>query len=143
MGKCLPKLRFNPSQIQQVKNIINGTGLWLTSSRTNLDLEMEIKAERVLNTADYLGQMSDPEYLRKLPMLYVEFIEGGVFGYASVEDLLEKTPEFFQDFVMKRLREDFHSVYRFAANHFRGRNLYIEGIKWNLTQIKIPKPCVT
>ena len=78
MGKYLHKLRFNQSEIQHVKNIINCTGLWVDLTRIPFTSEKERIAGYVLGTADYLGQMSDPNYLEKLPMLYQELIEGSM-----------------------------------------------------------------
>jgi hypothetical protein len=80
--------------------------------------------------------MSDPNYLEKLPKLHEEYKEGGVFRYPSAQHLMKETPEFFEDFVMKRLIGDFNSIYRFASNHFGGRNLYIDGIRKNIAQLK-------
>jgi hypothetical protein len=136
MGKYLPKLAFNPLQIQHVKNIISCTGVWVDLSRIHFTSETEKETGYVLGTADYLGQMSDPNYLEKLPRLYEEFEEGGVSEFASAQDLMKKTPKFFEDFVMKRLTGDFHSVYQFVANHFGGNNLYIEGIERNMAKLK-------
>ena len=136
MGRYLPKLKFNSLQIRQVQNIISCTGVVLDLSKIHFDSEMEKEAGYILGTADYLGQMSDPNYLKKLPSLYEEFEEGGVPGYTSAQDLVEKTPQFFEDFVMRRLIEDYHSVYRYAANHFGGKDLYIEGIKRNIESLK-------
>ena len=136
MGKYLLKLGFNPSQIQCVKNIINCTGLAVDLSGIHFASEKERETGYVLGTADFLGQMSDPNYLEKLPKLYEEFKDGGVIGYTSAHDLIRKTPTFFEDFVMKRLTGDFHSVCRFAALHFGGKNLYIDGINRNIARIK-------
>ena len=69
----------------------------------------------IVGTADFLGQMSDPNYIQKLPSLFNEYEEGGVPGYSSSDDLIAKTPAFFKQFVMKRLTDDFHSVYRYLA----------------------------
>jgi hypothetical protein len=134
--KYLPKLGFSPYEIRFVKNSISCTGLWPDLSRIPFNSEMERTAGYIVGTADYLGQMSDPSYLQKLPLLYDEFIEGGISEYASARELMEQTPSFFQDFVMKRLTADFHSVYRFVVNHFNGRNLYMEGINKNINQFK-------
>jgi hypothetical protein len=136
MGKYLPKLKFNPSQIQYIKNIISCTGLRVDISTINFTLDQERRTGYVIGTADYLGQMSDPEYLEKLPKLYREFYEGGVPGYPSEEYLIKNTPKFFKDFVLKRLTNDFHSVYRFVANHFGGKNLYMDGINKNISLLK-------
>ena len=136
MGKYLPKLGFNPAQIQYVKNIISCTGLTVDLSGIQFTSEKERETGHVLGTADFLGQMSDPGYLEKLTKLYEEFKEGGVVGYASAHDLIRRTPTFFEDVVMKRLTQDFHSVCRFAAVHFGGKNLYIDGINRNIARIK-------
>ena len=136
IGKCLPKLGFNPSQIQYVKNVISCTGLTADLSRIPFTLEKERETGYVLGSADFLGQMSDPNYLAKLKKLYEEFSEGGATVYPSAQYLIKATPTFFENIVMKRLTEDFCSVYRFAANHFDGKDLYIDGIKKNISQLK-------
>jgi hypothetical protein len=136
MGEYLPKLKFNPSQIQYVKNIICCTDLRTDPSSIHFTSRREKETGYVLGTADLLGQMSDPNYLEKLTKLYEEFKDGNVLGYASVRDLIEKTPAFWNNFVMKRLTEDFNSVYQFAADHFEGENLYISGINRNIALIK-------
>ena len=136
MGKYLLKRNFDPSQIQYVKNIISCTGIWADLSSIPFTSEGERETGYVLGTADYLGQMSDPNYPEKLPELYEEYKQGGYLEYTSAQDLINKTPAFFEKFVMKLMTEDYHSVYRFAANHFGGENLYIDGINRNMAQIK-------
>jgi len=140
MGKYLPELKFDPSQIQYVKNIISCTGVRVDISKICFTSEQERETGYILGTADYLGQMSDPDYPEKLPNLYQELKEGGVQGYPSAQYLIKATPTFFEDFVMKRLTSDFHSVYRFAANHFGGKNLYIDGIHRNIARLKTLYP---
>jgi hypothetical protein len=135
MGKYLPSLGFNSFQIEGVQNIISCTGLGVTISSVPFSSDNERRTAFIVGTADYLGQMSDPNYLQKLPNLYQEFKDGGVTGYQSAQDLITKTPTFFDQFVMKRFTEDFQSVYLYAANHFGGKNLYIEGINRNINKI--------
>ena len=136
IGRYLLERKFYPMQIQYVKNIISCTGLWAELSSIPFTLEEERETGYILGTADYLGQMSDPNYPEKLPELYKEYKQGGFLEYASADDLINKTPEFFDKFLMRRITEDYHSVYRFAANHFGGENLYIEGIERNIARIK-------
>jgi hypothetical protein len=136
MDKCLPELEFNPSQIQSVKNIISCTGIRVDLSAIRFTSEQEKETGYILGTADFLGQMSDPNYPEKLPNLYKELNEGGVSGYSSAQYLIKETPRFFEEIVMKRLTRDFHSVYRFVANHFGGKNLYIDGIQRNIARLK-------
>ena len=48
--------------------------------------------------ADLIGQLADPDYLRKLPALYYEFEETGAnarLGYRCPADLRESYPNFF------------------------------------------------
>ena len=135
MGKYLSKLKYSPRQIQYVQNIISCTGLQVNMLSIPFTSEMEKETGYILGTADLIGQMSDPNYLDKLPKLYDEFNDGGVLGYRSEKDLIEKTPAFWEDIVMKRLKEDFHSVYLFAANYFDGNNYYIAGVNRNIAHI--------
>ncbi len=135
MGKYLPKLKFNLLQVEYVKNIISCTGVRIDPLSIHFTSEKERETGHILGTADLLGQMSDPNYIEKLPKLYEEFKDGGVLEYTSAQDLIEKTPAFWEGFAMKRLKEDFNSVYRFAANHSEGNNYYIDGIDRNIALI--------
>ncbi|MEQ1882177.1 MAG: HD domain-containing protein [Burkholderiales bacterium] len=97
----------------------------------------------LLGTADIIAQMSDRCYLEKCrDGLYQEFVEGGLAArdkddkrrnlrYRSAADLVAKTPGFFVS-AMERLNRHLGSVYRFAATHFKGRNLYLEIIQRNI-----------
>ena len=136
ISQHLQKIGLNSAQTQCVKNSISCTGLESDLSKIPFTSDEEKLTGYVVGTADFLGQMSDPDYLHKLPSLFNEYREGGVSGYASSEDLIAKTPLFFEEFVMQRLTDDFHSVYRYITNHFGGNNLYIEGIRRNIEIIK-------
>lgn len=52
----------------------------------------------LLRAADLIGQLGDPQYLRKANALFYEFEETGVnrdLGYASPADVVEKYPQFY------------------------------------------------
>ena len=52
----------------------------------------------LLRAADLIGQLADPDYLRKLPALFYEFEETGAnkfTGYNNVEDIHEGYPNFY------------------------------------------------
>lgn len=52
----------------------------------------------VVRSADLIGQLSDPRYLRKIPALFYEFVETGVaaeLGYRDPGDLRRKYPRFY------------------------------------------------
>ena len=96
----------------------------------------------MLGTADLITQMADRCYLEKCrDRLYPEFEIAGLAGeqaaakyngvaYSSVDDMLRKSPAFYST-IRLRLDEELQSVYRFAACHFGGTNLYLEAMERN------------
>lgn len=97
----------------------------------------------LLGSADIMAQMADRCYLEKCrDRLYPEFVAGGIAErldaagnktvvFASGEDLINKTPVFFQSAV-QRLESDLGGAYNFAAAHFGGFNLYIHAATKNV-----------
>lgn len=56
----------------------------------------------LVRAADLIGQMADPNYLRKLPALFREFEETGMndrLGYKDADDLRRNYPDFFWNVV--------------------------------------------
>ena len=52
----------------------------------------------LLRAADLIGQLGDPNYLRKANALYYEFEESGLnkqFGYELPADLVDRYPQFY------------------------------------------------
>ena len=97
----------------------------------------------LLGSADIIAQMSDRCYLEKCrDRLYPEFVAGGITRqqtegggevviFASAEDLLRKTPAFYEN-ASKRLEHDLGGAYNFAGKHFGGTNLYMDAVKQNI-----------
>jgi hypothetical protein len=97
----------------------------------------------LLGSADIMAQMADRCYLEKCRYrLYAEFVVGGIAEpatpdgrktvvYSSGDDLVRKTPTFFQGAV-QRLEADLGGAYNFAASHFGGFNLYIHAAAKNV-----------
>ena len=102
----------------------------------------------MVGTADLIAQMSARTYLEKCrDHLFEEFALGGMtehttgdgavrIRYASPEDLLRKTPAFYENEVRRRLDEDFDGVYRYAAACLGGRNLYMEELENNIAYLR-------
>jgi len=88
----------------------------------------------VLGTADLLGQMADRYYVEKLPILYLEFEEGGIPGFTSTLDLIGKTPGFCQ-MAYNRFSNELGGVNRYMINHFQTR----WDIPADLYQVEIDK----
>jgi len=99
-----------------------------------------------LGTADLLGQMAAEDYVDKLPVLYSEFAEAVHYSkdrtnfvamFSSAEDLLRKTPDFWERFVRVKLDRDFGGVYAFLNNPYpSGPNPYFERIEANLNRLR-------
>ena len=80
----------------------------------------------LVRAADLIGQLADPDYLRKLPALYEEFAETGAnekMGYSSPADVREGYPEFFWNLVRKHL----DAGLRYLRATHRGR-LWLSGL---------------
>jgi hypothetical protein len=102
---------------------------------------------QMLGTADIIAQMSDRCYLEKCrDRLYPEFVLGRLAGlklvvarrlpsFASGEDLVYKTPGFYQSATM-RLDLQLARSYEYAGRHFGGTNLYLEEMKKNVLYAK-------
>jgi hypothetical protein len=61
----------------------------------------------LLRAADLVGQLGDPNYLRKANALFHEFEECGLnrqLGYTSPADIIEKYPQFFYNSVAPRIQ---------------------------------------
>lgn len=99
----------------------------------------------MVGTADLIGQMSDRMYLEKCrEFLYGEFVWGElaretlpdgreVVHYASPEDLIIKTPGFYEYVARTRIDRKFGAVDRYAEAHFDGPNLYQSEIERNMS----------
>jgi len=98
----------------------------------------------MVGTADLLGQMSDRMYLEKCrDFLYEEFVWGHVaretlpdgqelVRYASPEDLILKTPGFYEYVARQRIEKKLGAADRYAAAHFDGPSLYQSEIDRNM-----------
>lgn len=129
--------------------LIHYTGYEITIE----DIKVPDKKDRILGylvgSADLLAQMADRCYLEKCrDRLYPEFVLGGMTTttrddgteetiYNSPEDLLKKTPAFYQHMVRIRLDEKFQHVSDYVKNIFSGQNLYQEEIERNLGHLGV------
>jgi hypothetical protein len=92
--------------------------------------------------------MSDRMYLEKCrEFLYKEFVWGKVarerlpeghelVRFASPEDLIIKTPGFYEYVACARLQKKLGSVERYAAAHFDGPSLYQSEIDRNMNFLR-------
>jgi hypothetical protein len=63
----------------------------------------------ILRAADFIGQLGDPNYLRKANALYYEFEEVGInrqLGYDSPADIVNRYPQFYWDSVAPHIQTE-------------------------------------
>lgn len=107
---------------------------WVT-----FDSPQQQRAAFATATADLIGQMANREYLERVLLLYYEFEEARLGGFADIHDLLEKTTAFY-NMTKGRLDKDLNGMSANLARHFgqslgRERNFYQESIDRNLAYL--------
>lgn len=135
---------WSERQIQRVEHFISCTGPNAKLSAIPFFDECDAMLGRVVCTADFIGQMSDPRYVEKLPTLYREFCENyearGLKPedrpFHSYEDLLQKTPGFWQHFVIPRMERDCHNLWQFFADPFTGEDAYRPAVEANIAAVR-------
>ncbi len=127
--------------------IVHFTGYELNLDNIELDDPRDIICGHLIGTADLIAQMADRCYLEKCrDRLYNEFVVGGIaiesvspgqfmVRYKSGEDLLRKTPAFYQQVTRERLNSKFNRVYRYVEVLYSGHNPYIEAIRSNIAHL--------
>jgi len=139
----LPKLGFG-GEAATAARLVHFTGYEMEID----DIRVEDPKDRVIGclvgTADLLGQMSDRMYLEKCrEFLYKEFVWGKIarerlpdghelVRYASPEDLIIKTPGFYEYVARTRIQKKLGSVDRYAEAHFDGPSPYQSEIDRNM-----------
>ena len=134
------------AEIRAVQNMICCTGVNVNLSAIPFQSEQERITGYSLGTGDLLGQMAAPDYVEKLPILYSEFAEAfhynaGKMGsedmFSSAEDLLQKTPLFWEKYVKNKIENDFQGLFRFLNDPYPdGNNLYVERIEKNMSRLR-------
>lgn len=103
---------------------------------------------QLIGTADLVSQFGGRYYLERCHhFLFREFVAAGVDRtlspggetivlYATPEELLRKTPDFYEHVVKRRLEEDFAHAYRYIAPHFGGDDPYTRSMQRNLNFLR-------
>jgi len=142
----MASLGFSPGEIGAAQRMIRCTGLNVNVAQ----LAFASAEERVLangvGTADLLGQMAASDYPDKLPILYEEFVEAANFsggqmpgggGFTSAQDLMARTPAFWEKYVLVKLSRDFEGLCQYLAEPYpEGLNPYFAKIETNLERIR-------
>ena len=81
----------------------------------------------IARAADFIGQLGDPNYIRKSNALYCEFEEVGInrqFGYESAADIIEQYPQFYWNSVAPHIDTEIGYLNRTASGRQWIANLY-------------------
>ncbi len=122
------------------KNCLHCTGLDVKIYCISFNSAENELMGKILGVADLIGQMSDSNYLQKLPFLFEEFQEGGVTEFKTEFELFQKTPDFWE-FTQERFKNELGNVDRFLKDHFRVRwgvnhDLDRLAIEFNINRLK-------
>lgn len=143
-ASVLPGLDCSLDEINGVLGAIRCTGPTSKIGSLSFNTPTERLIGCMVATSDYLGQMADPHYVDKLDDLYREFEEANDFNrvpkekrmFASAEDLIARTPDFWHKFVLPMLDRDYEGVYRWLAPAPDSPNPYVEAVQANLHRIQ-------
>ena len=132
--------------ILAVQNMIRCTGVNVKLDTIQFQDELERIVGFALGTADLLGQMAAADYVDKLPILYSEFAEAARYNegkmkaggfFASADDLMQKTPLFWENYVQQKISREFLGVFQFLNVPYPdGPNAYIERIDANIARLR-------
>jgi hypothetical protein len=125
-----------PHVLEATSKVILLTDHRKPSSWMNFDNRQQQRAAYAIATADLIGQMANREYLERLLLLYFEFEEARMGGFADIHALLEGTTSFYR-VIKARLDHELNGFSSHLALHFReeyddSRNFYAESIERNL-----------
>jgi len=138
----LPRIGM-PEMADIAAELIHFTGYETPVSKIKVPSPIYKLLGSMLGSADIIAQMADRCYLEKCrDRLYPEFVAGGlttkrteegveVVMFASGEDLVIKTPKFFEG-ASRRLDVELGGSYQYAQKHFGGQNLYLDEVSKNI-----------
>lgn len=145
-AELLGEKGFRPDDLRAVQNMIHCTGVDAHLNRIQFQSEAEKIVGFTLGTTDLLGQMAADDYVDKLPILYAEFAEAArylhdkthfIARYTSANDLMRKTPGFWEQVVRTKLDQDFGGLWRFLNDPYPdGPNPYFERIEANMERLR-------
>jgi len=145
-GLFLEQKGYAPAEVLAVQNMIRCTGVNADLQSIPFQSELEKTLGFALATADLLGQMAAEDYVQKLPVLYQEFAEAARFNkenaarlgpFSSAEDLMRKTPAFWENYVLPRINGQFGRLYIFLNDPYPdGPNVYLQRIEEQIAQLR-------
>jgi hypothetical protein len=139
----LPKIGF-AREAPLASRLVHFTGYEMDVADIQVDDPRDRMIGCMVGTADLIGQMSDRMYLEKVrQFLYEEFVWAKIarerlpdgreiVRYSSRDDLVLKTPAFYEHVARTRIDRKLGRADRYAESHFDGPNLYQSEIDRNM-----------
>ena len=143
----LPQLGF-AAEAPLAAQLVHFTGYEIDVEEIRVDDPKDRMLGWLVGTADLIGQMSDRMYLEKCrDFLYPEFVLGDIarekladgreiVRYGSAEELIIKTPGFYEYVARTRIQRKLGAADRFADAYFDGPNLYQSEIDRNMNFLR-------
>jgi hypothetical protein len=143
-GQLMLEKGYSWDDVEHVQQMIRCTGVSVDLNALPFGNDLVRAVGFALGTSDLLGQMAAPDYVDKLPILYSEFEESARFNagkgpilFSSAEDLIRKTPAFWEKYVVPKIEKDFRGEYRFLSDPYPdGPNEYLKKIEANIARVK-------
>ena len=135
LARYLPTIGFGP-EAEMASRVVHFTGYEMDVDDIKVSDPKDRLIGHMVGTADLIGQMSDRMYLEKCrEFLYQEFVLGAIaretlpdgreiVRYSSPEDLIYKTPGFYEYVARDRINRKLGAADRYAEAHFDGPSLY-------------------
>ena len=145
--RYLPTIGF-AAEAEVASRLVHFTGYEMDVDDIKVDDPRDRMLGHMVGTADLIGQMSDRMYLEKCrEFLYEEFVLGAIaretlpdgkeiVRYSSPEDLIYKTPGFYEYVARDRIRRKLGAADRYAEAHFDGPSLYQSEIDSNMHYLR-------
>lgn len=135
---------WTPENISKVEHLISCTGPSSDITKIPFSDPVERMLGQSVCTADFIGQMSDPRYVEKLPVLYREFRENYTYRkvkpedrlFSSYEDLLRKTPEFWENFVHYKMNVQCDNQWQYFKDPETGEDAYLPNVEANIDKVR-------
>jgi hypothetical protein len=139
----LPKIGFT-AEAPLASRLVHFTGYEIDPADIRVADPRDRMIGCMVGTADLIGQMSDRMYLEKVrDFLYQEFLWGRVareqlpdgreiVRYSSADDLIIKTPGFYEYVARTRIARKLDGADRYAESHFDGPSPYQAEIERNM-----------
>jgi hypothetical protein len=143
ISSYLPRVGFG-AEAPLAAQLVHFTGYEIELEDIRVDEPRDRVLGCMVGTADLIGQMSDRMYLEKCrEFLYREFVLGRVareqlgdgreiVRYTSPQDLIVKTPGFYEYVARTRIEKKLGGVVRYVQSHFDGPDPYQAEIDRNM-----------